>query len=85
MTIPPSTSAELLAEHDAAFVDRVNRPAVAYGDSWTRAFRAGTFCPHCSETVADLAGHVRDTGDLAVCPPGACPVLFAKRNSGGRQ
>ena len=79
----PSNPGDHLDEATAELVDRVNRRTVAYADAWPRLRRtARSVCPHCSETVDELAGHVRDTGAAAIRPPGSCPVLFAKRNRG---
>lgn len=42
-------------------------------------------CPHCGTgplTLAALDAHLRDAGDVEQLPPGACPVLFERRNRG---
>jgi hypothetical protein len=36
-------------------------------------------CPHCGARTVDLDAHFRDTGNLDVCPPGSCRVLFNSR------
>lgn len=39
-------------------------------------------CPHCKTRIMHLGDHFRDAGNVAECPPHACPVLFRLRNRG---
>lgn len=38
-------------------------------------------CVHCNSRVVDLGRHLRDAGDVDVCPPWSCPALFELRKA----